>query len=108
MPETPAPAEGSDEPLCITHPKYGAVKPPQGACEGCWRAYLKEKFGERIAPLDTSRTITISDDPELIRFINDLQKARNKSKYGGGCYSAFFHGKEFVLQVDVHLSWNQE
>ena len=94
--------------LCIDHPEYQAIKPPKFACEGCWRAYLKERFGERIAPLDTAKVLTITDEKELTSFIANLIGARTKSEHGGGCYSAFCHVKGgAVLQIDVHLSWNK-
>lgn len=107
-PKTPMPTDPNADPrgkLCIDHPEYQAEKPPRIACEGCWRAYLKEKFGERVRPLDPAHIVMVNDEREVTKFVADLIAARTKSRHGGGCYSAFLHGKEIVLQVDVHLNW---
>lgn len=94
--------------LCVRHPEYGAIKPPQVACEGCWRAYLKEKFEERVKPFDPAVVAKANDERAITSFVSDLIAARTKSEQTGGCYSAFLHTKDgTVLQIDVHLSWKQ-
>lgn len=92
--------------ICSTHTRYGAQKPPQEPCETCWRAYLKERFGERVRPLDESIVLTANDSRELGEFIDSLKTARAKSLQTGGCYSAFLHAKGgVVLQIDAFLGW---
>ena len=90
---------------CSKHPRYeGAKSPPTMPCEACWRIFLRQRFGHKVRPLDTSIVVVANEPQELDSFLDALKGARDKNAHSGGGYAAFFHAKDGrVIQFDVQV-----
>jgi len=89
---------------CVVHKRYTGTNAPKTDCEACWRMYLRDRFEEKIRPLDESRTIVAADPIEIDRFLEQLKAARDQNRHSGGGYSAFFHTKSGeVIRFDVQV-----
>ena len=84
LPPPHKPSRKADDNHCGAHPTYQGVKTPRKDCEGCWRVYLSNHFGNRVRPFDEALTIRISDKAEITQFITALKGCIADSGHSGG------------------------